>query len=131
MAGCGGAVTGEAAWPPTAKKWFDRADASYRNADMEDAELAVENALRLLPQEAEVRVLAARIALARLEYDRAIQLLEGIDSTAAASLRGRAYWYDGQVERAADELERLIADPEVKDTWATEVGQARPPRNRS
>jgi hypothetical protein len=123
VAGCGGAATGEAAWPPTAKKWFDRAEASYRTADMEDAELAVENALRLLPQEAEVRLLAARIALARLEYDRAIQLLEGIESTDAASLRGRAYWYDGQVERAADELERLIADPEVKDVWATEVAK--------
>ena len=123
VAGCGAAATGEAAWPPTAKKWFDRAETGYRTADMEDAELAVENALRLLPQEEKVRVLAARIALARLEYDRAIQLLEAIDSSEAASIRGRAYWYDGQIEKAADELERLIADPDVKDTWATEVAK--------
>ena len=26
VAGCGAAATGEAAWPPTAKKWFDRAE---------------------------------------------------------------------------------------------------------
>ena len=71
--GCGPAVTNSSpAWPDSAKKWFDRANTSYRTADIDDAEVSVGNALRVLPDEPEVRVLAARIALARLNYDRAI-----------------------------------------------------------
>ena len=123
-AGCGPAVTNSSpAWPDSAKKWFDRAQTSYRTADIDDAEVSVGNALRVLPDQPEVRVLAARIALARLEYDRATQLLSGVDSTDASSIRGRAYWYAGQIQRAADELEKLIADPEVRDPWAVEVAK--------
>jgi len=121
---CGPAVTNaEPAWPENAKKWFDRAHASYRVGDVDDADAAVGNALRVLPDEPSVRVLAARIALARLEYDRATQLLNGVDSTDARGIRGRAYWYAGQVDKAADELEKLVADPEVRDLWATEVAK--------
>lgn len=50
--GCGPAVnSSEAAWPENAKKWFDRAQASYRTGDVDDAESAVENALRVMPDE--------------------------------------------------------------------------------
>src|SRR5690606_11382613 len=72
---CAGAKQGEANWPPVAKKWFDRAEHSYQSGDMEDAELAVENALSSLPGETRVKVLAAQIAMAELEFDRALQLL--------------------------------------------------------
>jgi hypothetical protein len=119
--GCGATGPAEAAWPPLAKKWYDRARASYRRADLEDAELAVQNALRLLPKREPVRVLAARVALAQLQYDRAIQLLAGIQSTDARAVRGRALWYANRTDRAADELERLLADPEVRDPWAAET----------
>lgn len=123
-AACGNAVTNsEPVWPETAKKWFDRAQASYRVGDVDDAEVAVGNALRVMPDEPAVRVLAARISLARLEYDRTTQLLAGVDSSDARSIRGRAYWYSGQVDKAADELEKLVADPEVRDLWATEVAK--------
>src|SRR5262245_65605544 len=122
--GCAGSnANSQATWPESAKKWFERADASYRTADIEDAELAVANALRVLPDQPEVRTLAARIALARLEYDRAIQLLGKLDDSDARAIRGRAYWYAGEVSRAADELEKLVADPEVRDPWATEVAK--------
>jgi hypothetical protein len=104
-----------------AKSWYDRAEASYRRADLEDAELAVQNALRLLPEREQVRVLAARVALARLEYDRAIQLLRGISSSASRAIRGRALWYANRTEQAADELEQLLSDPQVRDPWATET----------
>ncbi|MBX3129230.1 MAG: hypothetical protein KF718_21105 [Polyangiaceae bacterium] len=120
---CTEALPPEASWPPTAKKWFDRAEQSYRTGDMEDAEAAVESALRMLPDEPAVRLVAARIALARLDYDRTLQLLSGLTDEESASIRGRAYWYSGQIEKAADELERLVSNPEVRDTWATEVAK--------
>jgi hypothetical protein len=124
LGGCGAAVaTQEAAWPPLAKKWFDRASASYHTADIEDAETAIENALRLVPEEPEVRLLASQVALARLEFDRALELIEGQTSREARSVRGRALWYAGDVERAADELEAQLADPEVRDPWASEVAK--------
>lgn len=123
LTACGPALPPEAEWPPQAKKWFDRAELSYRGGDVEDADLAVENALRMLPDEASVRVLAARIALARLEYDRAVQLLRGIDTSEARAIRGRAYWYAGKLQDTADELDKLLADPEVRDPWAVEVAK--------
>src|SRR5262245_61025972 len=106
-----------AEWPPLAKKWFDRAQSSFHQADFEDAVLAVDNALRVDPHREEIRLLAARVALAELDYDRAVRELEGVSSSEARSIRGRAFWYGGQVERAADELEQLAADPEVRDPW--------------
>ncbi|MFO0568271.1 MAG: hypothetical protein U0263_21600 [Polyangiaceae bacterium] len=123
-AACGPAVTNsEPAWPENAKKWFDRAQQSYRTGDVEDAESAVGNALRVLPEAPEVRILAARIALARLDYERTTQLLNGVEGSDASSVRGRAYWYAGQIDKAADELEKLVADPEVRDPWAAEVAK--------
>ena len=120
--GCG-ALGSEADWPPLAKKWFDRAKASFHQVDIEDAQVSIDNALRLEPNRPEVRLLAAQVALARLEYDAALKSLDGIDSREAQSLRGRAYWYSGQIERAADTLEQLLAHPEVRDPWAQEVAK--------
>lgn len=110
-------------WPPLSKKWFDRALASYHEVDFEDAELSIESALRVEPRREEIRLLSARVALASLDYDRAIHALEGIETADARGIRGRALWYSGEVERAADELEALVADPEVRDAWATEVAK--------
>jgi hypothetical protein len=110
-------------WPPLSKKWFDRALASYHEADFDDGELSIESALRIEPNREEIRLLSARLALASLDYERAIHSLEGIESAEARGIRGRAFWYSGQVDRAADELEQLVADPEVRDPWATEVAK--------
>jgi hypothetical protein len=126
LAGCAvacGAAPPVAQWPPLAKKWFDRASASYHEVDFEDAEVSVDNALRIEPHRDEIRILAGRVALANLDYDRAIASVEGIETTAARAIRGRAFWYSGQVDRAADELEALVEDPEVKDPWASEVAK--------
>lgn len=119
-AACGGSQKA-AEWPPVAKKWFDRATHSYENGDIEDARLASENALSALPDEPKVRLVAAEIAMAELEFDRALQLLRDMPGSEAAGLRGRCHWYLGNIEQAADELATLSGDPEVKDTWAEET----------
>ena len=110
-------------WPPLAKKWFERAQASYHEVDFDDAALSIDNALRVEPHREEIRLLAARVALGELDYDRAIRSLEWLETTDARSIRGRALWYSGQVDRAADELEQLVTDPDVRDPWAIEVAK--------
>lgn len=120
---CAAAGPGDSDWPPLAKKWFERADASFRGGDIEDAETAVDSALHADAHRPEIRLLAARIALARLEYAKVATLLKGVEGTEASSIRGRALWYNGDVEQAADELERLVADPEVKDPWASDIAK--------
>jgi hypothetical protein len=120
-AACGGGGSGGADFPPVAKRWYDRGTASFMSGDLEDAELAVENALRAAPNRPESRLLAGRVALARLDYDRVLQVLKGQTSTEARGVRGRAYWYKGDVQKAAEELEALVHDPEVHDSWAVEI----------
>lgn len=117
---CGAAAT-EPVWPLTANKWFERAQQSFSAGDVEDAETAIKSALGATPNRQDARVLGAKIALAQLEYDRVLQLLKGITTSEAHSLRGRALWYSLRVEAAADELELLLADPEVRDPWAKEI----------
>lgn len=107
--------------PPLAQQWLDRAKASFRNADFDDARDAANRALAAAPGDADVRELAARLALVRLDFATALKLTEGLDSTDAHSIRGRAYWFTGDLEHAADELEAMLADPKVKDPWARDV----------
>lgn len=118
-----GAATGEASWPDNAREWFERAEASYRVGDLEDAREASEQALRALPNEPKVKRLAAQIALARLELDRAVQLVRGLEDSESRSVRARAHWYAGRIEQAAEELDKLLADPNVRDPWAQGVAK--------
>ncbi len=121
---CAGAATSEgAAWPPLAKKWYDRAAASLHVGDVPDADLAAENALRLEPKRAEVKLLAAKIALAQMQFDRVIQLTDGLPDPEAMSVRGRAFWYAGRVQEAAETLELLVANPDVHDSWAVDIAK--------
>lgn len=108
---------------PVAEKWLTRAKVAYRAGDLEDATSAIDGALKAAPKDDETRLLAARIALAKLEYGEALKLTEGLVSSDARGLRGRAYWYAGDIERAADELEEMLKDPQIKDTWAKEVAK--------
>lgn len=121
LSGCGGAANPAADWPPNAKRWYDRGLESYRTGDFEDAEVAVENALRAAGGKPEVRMLAARVALARLEFDRVLELLKGVEGAEARGIRGRALWYKGDIQAAGDELEVLLGDPDVRDNWAREI----------
>jgi hypothetical protein len=108
---------------PRAQKWLDRAKASYRVADAEEAHDAIEEALRVAPGDAEVRMVAANIALAKLDFQKVLKLTAGIQTTEAYALRGRALWYAGNVEAAGTELELLLRDPDVHDNWAKAVLQ--------
>lgn len=122
---CGSALGGgeEASWPEAAKKWFDRARASFEALDIADAEASVQKAAELEPERPSVRLLAANIALSQLRYDDAIAQLAQLTSPEARGLRARAYWYSGQLGKAADELDGLLDDPDVKDPWAQGVSQ--------
>jgi hypothetical protein len=120
-AGCQPAEAPVSTRDARAQKWLDRAKASYRTADIEDASDAVQEALRVAPGDAEVRLTAASIAIARLDFDKTLRLTEGMHSSEAHALRGRAAWYAGQVETAGAELEALLRDPEVHDPWAKSV----------
>ena len=106
---------------PLAAKWLDRAQTSFKSGDFEDAREAAKSALQAAPNDPEVKLINARIALARLDYEDAIKLTEGMETTETHALRGRAFWYRGDLEQAADELESMLSDPNVKDEWAREV----------
>jgi|HubBroStandDraft_2_1064218.scaffolds.fasta_scaffold75613_2 hypothetical protein len=124
LAACGASF--DPAHPPRtalADKWFTRAKASYKSGDFADASEASKSALQAAPSDPEVKTLAARVALARLDYPETLRLTEGLQSTEVHSLRGRARWFAGDIEQAADELEAMLADPAVRDPWATEVAK--------
>jgi hypothetical protein len=106
---------------PLATQWLDRAKASYRAGDFDDAKESAVRALAAGPNDGETRELAGRIALVRLDLAEALRLTEGLESTDAHGIRGRAYWFSGDIEHAADELDALLMDPKVKDPWARAV----------
>ena len=108
---------------PLADKWFARAKESYRAGDIEDAEHAATEALRASPKDNDSRILAGKIALTKLDFPQALKLTEGLTTADAHSIRGRALWYSGDVEAAADELDVLLQDPSVKDPWAGQISQ--------
>ena len=122
LAGCPSAQSpGSAQRAPLAQKWLDRAKAAYGGADMDEARDAAESARKLAPDDAEVRTWEGRVALARLDWPAVQAALAGIDTTDARGLRGRARWYAGEIDAAADELEAMLRDPDVRDPWAKAV----------
>ncbi len=116
-------VEGPVGRDTTTNKWFQRASAELRVADIEEARDSVAKALSLAPQDEEVRLLAAQVHLAMLDYAEAIKHLKGIQGTKAAGLRGRAFWYKGDLEAAADSLEAMLNDPDVVDDWAKSIAK--------
>jgi hypothetical protein len=122
LAACGSSLANQApVRVPLAAQWFDRAKTSYRAADFDDAQDAVHHAIGAAPNDPEIRELSARIALVRLDFTEALRLTEGLDSPEAHGIRGRAYWFTGDLEHAADELEAMLTDPKIKDAWARDV----------
>lgn len=108
---------------PLADNWMARSMASYKAGDFDDAKSAAQSALRAAPSDAEVRTLAARIALVHLDFERALELTGGLQMPEVHGIRGRAHWYLGEVEQAADELDAALADPKLKDPWAHDVAR--------
>lgn len=123
LAACGGPDPNTSARAPVTDKWLVRAKAAYRSGDLDDASTAIEGALKAASKDPETRLLGARVAIAKLEYAEALKLAEGLPGSDALGLRGRAHWYAGDIEKAADELEEMLKDPAVKDNWAKEVAK--------
>lgn len=124
LAGCGSdAASPDNGRPAAAEKWFRRAQTSFTQADFEDAHDSIAKAAQLVPEDVEVKTLAARVALSSLDYAEVMRLLKGVRTSEAAGLRGRALWYKGDLEAAADELDAMLNDPEVKDDWAKSISK--------
>jgi hypothetical protein len=125
LGACGGGL-GEAdspKRPPIADQWVARAIQSYKAGDIEDAKTASDAAVKAAPKDAEARLLRARVSLARLDFAEALRSSEGMQSTEAHQIRGRAFWYQGDLEQAADELDAMLRDPKIKDPWAKEISK--------
>ena len=123
LAGCSGAASPDNGRPADAEKWFRRAQTDFTQADFEEAHDSIAKASQLVPEDQEVKALAAKIALASLDYAEVLRLLKGVHTSEAAGLRGRALWYKGELEAAADELDAMLNDPEVKDDWAKSISK--------
>lgn len=120
---CGGPDPALGGRTELSDKWFKRAQASYAQGDLDDARAALDSALAATPKDPDTRLLGAKIALARLEFDEAARHASGLPSSEAHALRGRALWYAGDLEQAADELEAAQRDPTFKDSWVREVAK--------
>ena len=118
LTGCTDANSPSNGRPPAAEQWFRRAGNEYKEGDFEEAHDSAQKALVIVPEDPQVKTLAAEVALTALDYAEVLRLLKGIQTTDAARLRGRALWYKGDLEAAADELDAMLNDPEVKDDWA-------------
>jgi hypothetical protein len=104
-----------------AQKWLDRTKASYGNVDLDDAWDAAKSGMQAAPNDIEIRTWAGRVALAKLDYGETVRLLKGVNTSDARGLRGRAKWYAGDIDQAADELEAMLQDPDVHDGWAKAI----------
>lgn len=117
--GCGGTMPARS---PVAQKWFVRAQDAFKVGDFEEAHETIARALNEVPKDEddiEVRLLGAKIALASLDYAETLRLAKGVKSSEAAGIRGRALWYKGDLDAAADELDAMQNDPDApKDEWA-------------
>jgi hypothetical protein len=120
--GCPPAESPSNECPPDGEKWVRRAGQDYATADLDEARDSAQKAMAICPI-GSTRLLAARVALARLDYDEALRLLRGVRSSEAASVRGRALWYKGELDAAADELEVMLDDPDVHDDWAKAIAK--------
>ncbi len=123
VAACGAFGSNTPVRAPLAQKWLDRAELGYKNGDFEDAKTSADEALRVAPHDDDVRIIGARLALARLDYKKALALTEGLTTSNARGLRGRAHWYAGDLDGAAEELEAMLGDPTVKDPWARDIAR--------
>ena len=121
--GCPGAESpdGSAPCSASAVKWMKRAADDYAHEDLDDANDSSKKAVEGCPDSPEIRTIAARIALARLDFKTAAKALEGVAGSEAASLRARAFWYGDDLQHAAEELATALDDPDFKDPWAKKV----------
>lgn len=122
---------------PEAEKWFKRAQEDFSAAKIDEADDAIKVAMDKAPEDADVRTLGGNISLARLDYAESIRRLRDVPGSEAKGLRGRAYWYEGDLDLAATEFEDMLMDADVRDPWAKQIamlarrGEGRTPFNIS
>jgi hypothetical protein len=131
LTGCPGEPTTAASMKPRqplteiAKKWLKRAGESYRAGDLADADDSVKKGLEIAKKEnldeRELRLIAGRIDLAKLDFKQAAIDLADVPGSEAAGLRARAFWYEGDLAHTTEELTKALEDPEYKDPWAKPV----------
>jgi len=119
--GCAAAKGPELARPAAAESWFKRATQDYGEVRFDEASDSLQKALTLAPEDPEIKLLGGRIALGRLEYDESLRMLRDMPGSEAHGLRGRAHWYRGDLAPAADELDAMLEDPEIRDDWAKAI----------
>lgn len=112
-----------ATMPPLALKWYERASASLRKLDVENAEVAIANSVKVAPANPAIKLLAAQIALSQLRFDEAIQALEGLSSRSAQLLMARALWQSGQLERVTPLIERLMVERQPSEVWLQSIAE--------
>jgi hypothetical protein len=122
LGGCSGAALPDPQ-VSRAQKWLDRATSDLKNADFDEARDSVGRALTVSPDDLAARTLGAQLALSSLDYAETLRLLKDVRGSTAAGLRGRALWYKGELDAAADELDAMLADPEMKDPWAKSIAK--------
>lgn len=123
LAGCPEVTPAQTGRDALTNKWLQRATAEFETADVAEAKDSIDNALRGAPNDVDVKILAAQIHLAMLDYAEAVRLLREVKGSQAAAIRGRALWYKGDLEGAADELEAMLNDPDVVDDWAKSIAK--------
>ncbi|APR99333.1 tetratricopeptide repeat protein [Pajaroellobacter abortibovis] len=104
-------------------KWVTCASQSYYAGEWDDAVEASRAGLQIGRENASLKIIAARLALARLEFNEAIQLTSSLEDSEAYGIRWRAHWFQGEIEQAADELEEYLKAPSSKDMWAKEISR--------
>lgn len=104
-----------------ASQWMKRAGEELAALDLNEAKDSVDKAAAGAPGDPEIMILAARIHLARLDFKAAAKALEGIETSEAASLRARAYWYSDDLPKASENIVHALEDPAFKDPWAKPI----------
>jgi hypothetical protein len=104
-----------------ANQWFKRAADEFKALDLAEASDSISKAIAGAPGDHEIMLLAARIHLASLDFKAAAKDLEGIESSEAAALRARAYWYSDDLPKASENIVHALEDPQFKDPWAKPI----------
>ncbi len=102
-------------------EWFHRAEQSYAVGDFADADEAVKQAVAAGGHGEALANLRAKLALLRLDWADAIAATEGLTGADSRGYRARALWYAGRVEDASVEIDGLLRDAKVRDSWAKDV----------
>lgn len=103
------------------RKWVKRASDELRSGELTEADDSIKKAQGLSSDDPEAKLVAGRIALARLDWVGAVKALSGLPTSESAGLRARAYWYADDLQHTAEELSHALEDPDYKDPWAKPV----------